>query len=255
MTKKIFYGIVVCVMVLISACSSNKILEQSNAEASMKIADAYFARGKYNKAIPFYEKIVNESNSVLMAEAQMKLADCYFEREDFIDARFEYEEYIRQFNDNREVARAFFRIGVSYYELSLSAHYDQSETFAAIDSFTEYIDRFPFDERKKEALDYVNKCRYKLLEKKYYNGFAYYKVSDFPAALLYFEEIIELDNLNELDKKSRYYSVLMYIEREDIKNASAVAATYFTRYEDTPEADKIRRKIARLERKLARKNS
>ena len=60
----------------------------------------------------------------------MKLADCYYERGDFIDARFEYEEFIRQFNDNRDVARAFFRIGVSYYELSLSPHYDQSETFA-----------------------------------------------------------------------------------------------------------------------------
>ena len=240
-------------MVFISACSNNKLLKQSNAETAMKTADEYFERGKFNKAIPFYEKIVNESNSVLMAEAQMKLADCYFERDDFIDARFEYEEFIRQFSDNRDVAKAFFRIGVSYYELSLSAHYDQSETFAAIDAFTEYIDRFPFDERKKEALDYINKCRYKLLEKKFYNGFAYYKISDFPSAFLHFEEIIELDNLNELDKKSRYYSVLMYIVREDIDKASEIAETYFTRYEDTPEAEKIRRKIARLQRKLAKR--
>jgi outer membrane protein assembly factor BamD len=250
MIKKLFYGIIVLMLITISACSSNKLLKQSNAAEAMQIGDSFFERGKYVKAIPYYEKIVNESNSILMAEAQMKLADCYFQRKQYIDARFEYEEFIRQFSDDRSVARAFFRIGVCYYEQSPSAHYDQTETFSAIEAFGEYIDRFPFDEQKKEALDYINKCRYKLLEKKYHNGYAYYKMSDYPAALMYFEEIIQLNNLNELDKKSRYYSILMYLERKDLTNASNLADAYYTLYGDTPEAVNIRHKIERLEKNL-----
>ncbi|MCF7918415.1 MAG: outer membrane protein assembly factor BamD [Candidatus Cloacimonetes bacterium] len=251
MAKKIFYGIMV--LIILSACSGNRQLKQSNAAEAMKIADAYVERGKLKKAIPFYEKIINESNSILMAEAQMKLADCYFQRHDYIDARFEYEEFIRRFSDSRDVAKAFYKIGVCYFELSLAPHYDQTETFSAIDAFTEYIDRFPFDERKKDAVEYINKCRYKLLEKRYYNGYAYYKISDFPSALLYFEEIIALNNLNELDKKSRYYSTMMYIVREDIINASEMAETFYTRYDNTPEARKLRNKIANLEKKLQKR--
>ena len=175
-------------------------------DQAKKIADQYFTREKYKKAIPYYQKIVNESNTALMAEAQLRLADCFFYRKEYIDARFEYEEFIRQFSANPLVASAFFRIGVCHYNLSLDAHYDQNDTFSAIDAFGKYLDRFPFDEQKKEALDYIKKCRYKLLEKKFYNGYAYYKMSDYPSSLLYFDEIIQLNNHDRLDKKAIYYS-------------------------------------------------
>lgn len=248
MIKKFLFFVLT--VIVLSSCSSNRVLEYGTAEEAMKIADEYFNNGKYRKAIPYFQKIVNESSTILMAEAQMKLADSFFLKNDFIDARFEYEEFIRQFSDHPEVSKAFFQIGVCYYELSAAPHYDQEETYSAIDAFSEFLDRFPFDQRKNEAIDYINKCHIKLLEKKFWNGYAYYKISDYPSALMYFQEITRLNNINEIDMKSRFYSAVMYIVREDIENAEAVAETLFERYPDSKEAEKIGKKIAKLKRKL-----
>ena len=219
-------------------------------EQAKKIADQYFVREKYKKAMPYYQKIVNESNTVLLADAQMKLADCYFFRKEYIDARFEYEEFIRQFSEHPLVASAFFQIGVSYYNLSLNAHYDQNETFSAIDAFSEFLDRFPFHEQKNDALDYIKKCRYKLLEKKFYNGYAYYKMSDYPSALLYFDEIMQLNNYDDLDKKAIYYSARMYLFRKDLNNTEKMLSRLTEKYPDDKKTSIILKKKEKLIKEL-----
>lgn len=250
MLKKIWIPVLLIILLLLSACSSTKAIQQMSPENAKQTADNFFALGKYKKATPYYQKIINESSTIFLADAQMRLADCFFFRKEYIDARFEYEEFIRQFSDHPQVARAFFQIGVCYNKLSLDSHYDQDETFSAIDAFTEYIDRFPFDEHKNEALQYIKNCRYKLLEKKYHNGYAYYKLSDFPSALLYFNEIIELNNHDELDKKAIFYSAKMYLYRKDLINTDLMLAKLNQKYPDDKETKIIQHKRDKLERKL-----
>ncbi|MDP8220879.1 MAG: outer membrane protein assembly factor BamD [Candidatus Stygibacter frigidus] len=250
MLKKIWTPALLIIILLLSACSSTNAIQKMSPENAKQTADNYFAMGKYKKAIPYYQKIVNESSTILLADSQMRLADCFFFRKEYIDARFEYEEFIRQFSDHPEVARAFFQIGVCYYKLSLDAHYDQDDTFSAIDAFSEYIDRYPFDENKNEALKYIKDCRYKLLEKKYHNGYAYYKLSDFPSALLYFNEIIELNNHDQLDKKALYYSAKMYLYRKDLENTDLMLAKLSLKYPDDKKTEIIQRKRDKLAKKL-----
>ena len=108
-----------------------------------------------------------ERYSAFTAEAQMKLADCYFLQNDFTEARFEYEEVIRLYKEYEEIGKAYFQIGVCYWEESLSPQYTQTETNLAISAFETFLEKFPTDKRKNEAIDYINKCRYKLLTKKY----------------------------------------------------------------------------------------
>lgn len=252
MLKRVSLSIFVFALLLISSCSSNRILEYGTAEEALQMANEYFNEGKYRKAIPYYQKIVNESSTILMADAQMKLADSFFNRHDYIDARFEYEEFIRQFSDHREVAKAFFQIGVCYYELSAAPHYDQTETYSAIDAFKEYLERFPFDQRKEEAIEYIKNCQMKLFEKKYWNGYAYYKISDFPAALLYFNEITDLNNINEIDRNARFYSAMIYIARKDLVNAEATTQILVERYPDSKQSAKIKKKLEKLRNRLTK---
>jgi outer membrane protein assembly factor BamD len=250
MIKKAWLLIPLTLIILLSACSSTNAIQQMTPEQAKENADNYFALQKYKKAMPYYQKIINESSTIYLAEAQLRLAECYFNRKEYIDARFEYEEFIRQFSDHPRAATAFLQIGVCYYKLSLDAHYDQNETFSAIDAFTEYIDRFPFHEQKNIALKYIKDCRYKLLKKKYYNGYAYFKMSDYPAALLYFKEIITLNNLDELDKKSLYYSAKMYLYREDLANTETMLEKLTEKYPDAKQTKTIQRKKDKLVKKL-----
>ena len=201
-------------------------------EKKMEIADEFFEKRKYSKAIPYYSEVVFERNSKYTPEAQMKLADCYFEQAKYTDARFEYGEMIRLFSDYPEIGKAYFQLGICYYNETSSPHYTQEETYKSINAFETFIEKFPFDSKKKDAIDYIQKCRFKLLMKKYYNGYAYYKLYDYSAALMYFDEIIELGNNNEPDRLSLYYATKIYLERKDWVNAKTHGQKLINRYPD-----------------------
>lgn len=226
-------------IIIIAGCSSTDYLQKMSPEEAKTIADAHFAAEKYKKAIPYYQKIVNESSTIYMAEAQLRLADCFFYRHEYIDARFEYEDFIRQFSDHQLAGDAFFQIGVCYYKLSLAAHYDQDETFSAMDRFAEFMNRYPFHDKFFAAKEYVDKCKMKLIEKKFHNGYAYYKMSDYPSALLYFDEVREFDMLNDLDKEALYYSARMYHYRKDLTNLDLMLSIMQKKYPDAAKTAKI----------------
>jgi len=233
-------------IIFMFGCSKNKLYQNLPVAEKMKIANAFFDRGKYHKAIPLYSDIAFERNSILTAEAQMKLAECYFLQNKFMDARFELEEMIRLFPDYENISNAYYKIGICFYEESLNPHYTQEETERAIDAFEIFLEKFPFAENRDKAVEFIQKCHYKLLKKKYNNGYAYYKLYDYSSALMYFNEIIELGNQDKLDRMSLFYSTKIYIFRKNNENALKTAGALSMRYPDSKEVEKINKLLKKL---------
>ncbi|MFC1888044.1 outer membrane protein assembly factor BamD [Candidatus Cloacimonadota bacterium] len=242
--KKIIY--LVIVVFLFGACSSTKISKSMSVEEKMAKADEFYNLEKYRKAIPYYTEVVLDRNSIYTAEAQMKLGNCYYYQDKFMEARFEYQELIRLFKKYSNLGEAYYRIGVCYFKESLKPHYTQEETRKAILAFETYLDKFPFHDKKEEAQDYLAKCNYKLLEKTYYNGYAYYKLSDYSSALLYLEEVTSLNITDELDKKALYYSGKIFCYRKDKGNTLLVLDKMKQRYPDADETKTIEKLLAKI---------
>lgn len=238
--------LLILAVIIVAGCSSNKISNKINVQQKMQKADELFEQEKYSKAIPHYTEVVFERNSVYTPKAQMKLADCYYNQNKFTEARFEYEELIRLFSDYKDIGRAYFQLGVCYFNETLSPHYTQEETYKAITAFETFIEKFPFDAKKKDAIDYIQQCRYKLLMKKYYNGYAYFKLFDYSAALMYFDEIIELGNNNEPDRMSLFYATKIYLARNDFANARSTGHKLINKYPQTEEAEKITAELEKI---------
>lgn len=233
-------------LVILAGCSMNDARKGMTLEEKMTMADSFYAKKKYARAIQLYQNIVFEKQSAFTATAQMKIGDANYEMNKFVDARLAYEELIRMYPDFRDVKWAYYRVGVCFWEESLAAQYTQEETKKCIDALSVFLERYPSDELRQDALNYIQKAQYKLLEKHYYNGYIYYKMQDYSGALMYLKEIIDLGNVNHVDKMSLYYASLCYLKQSNWSEAKSTLQKMQTRYPDSKETKRIQKRVARI---------
>jgi outer membrane protein assembly factor BamD len=226
-------------IILLAGCARNKI--ELSTENKLVKADELYAKKKYSKAAILYDEISFEKKSASSAVALMKLADCYFQINKFTDARLKYTMMTTSYPDYTDIETAYFRIGVSYFEETLPPQYDQTETAQAIEAFRTFLDRFPSSDKYPEAIDYIRKCQSKLIQKKYHNGFIYYRMKDYSSALMYFDQITELGNLDKLDRQSLYYSIKIHIAQKNSEAANLAWQKLNARYPDSKEVSRLKR--------------
>jgi outer membrane assembly lipoprotein YfiO len=229
------------ILLAFAACSKNKT--ELSTEKKLAMADELYARKKFSKAAVLYDEISFERKSASTAYATLRLADSYYATNKFAEARLKYQQFIDGFPDHQSVADAYFRIGQCLFEESLKPDYDQDETVASIEAFRNFIDRFPQDSRYAQAVDYIRRAQYKLIEKKYQNGYIYYKMKDYSAALMYFEEVIALGNTDKLDKMSLYYSALLHLHQENQEAAQSAYQRLSSRYPGSAETKKLAKRF------------
>ncbi len=229
------------IILTLSACSKNKTT--LSTEARLKAADELFSKHKYARAAILYDEISFERKSAATAYATLKVAECYFAMNKFSDARTRYEQFIASFPDHADVNTAYYKVGECLFEESLPSQYDQTDTINCIEAFSLFIEKFPSDERYAKALEFIRKAQYKILEKTYQNGYIHYKMKDYSAALMYFDEIIVLGNEDALDRMSLYYSAKLHLRQKNEAKAKASYDLLHSRYPNSKEARKLSNKF------------
>lgn len=238
--KKIF--LLVVILGLLIGCSNNLYENKSETER-FKIANNYFNQGKYRKAIPIFESIVSYKTSGITTNAQAKLAESYYLMGQYENARLEYQFLMRYSSNMSDLEIAYFRIGECFWKTSEPASYTQEETNAAISALEEYLTRYPTGKYRSEALEIIKQAELKLLEKAYLNGYTYYMLSDYPAALLYFSEVLATGSVSEIDMKSAYYSAKIYYEQGNMDRANSFKEYLKLSYPNEKETKKIIKKL------------
>lgn len=230
----------ILLLLLLFACSSNNAKKPSIAQRVEK-ADKYFAEERYNRAKEIYQEIVFERNSSYTAHAQWQLAMCFFNQEKYSDAVYEFNEFLRLFPDHQNVGDAYYYLGYCNYKESEPSQYTQDETIKAIEYFGVFLEKYSSNPHRADAIKYTNECNAKMLQKNYENGYIYYMMSDYSSALMYFDEIIELGNADEIDKLSLYYSAKIFLFRKDQANTEKYLAKMEERHARSEELSELKR--------------
>lgn len=227
---------------LLFGCSNNLYEKKSETER-FEIANNYFNQGKYRKAIPIFESIVSYKTSAITTDAQAKLAESYYLMGQYENARLEYQFLMRYSSNMNDLEIAYFRIGECYWINSEPASYTQEETNAAIAALEEYLTRYPTGKYRAEAIEIIKEAELKLLEKTYLNGYTYFMLSDYPAALLYFSEVLATGSVSEIDMKSAYYSARIYYEQGNLDRANSYKEYLKLSYPNEKLTKKIIKKL------------
>jgi len=118
-------------------------------------------------------------------EVILKAADKYYEKKNWKQALALYDRLPNLLAGTDELA------DMSYKQASRDYNLDQESTIAAINELQEFLNTYPGSERSKNISKLVDELSYKLEFKAYENARQYYKMAEYKAADIAFENVLE----------------------------------------------------------------
>ncbi len=126
-------------------------------------------------------------------EAQLKIADVYFMQESWAEASLAYEAFRDLHPKHEKVPYAMFRASESYFnDLPGTVARDLTAGQKALDSYNEFLRRFPTAAEAPEARKRVAECRRLLAEKELYIADFYNKRDVTVSARPRYQKILDL---------------------------------------------------------------
>ena len=178
---------------MLSACQTKfgKVLKSTDYTYKLKKADEYFANKKYEKAQELYSELFPVlKGSDKFEELYYKYAYCSYYQQDYANAQSMFSGFLGVFPNSPKSEEIAYLQALSFFKQSPQAGLDQVNTHKAIGMMQSYINNYPNSARVKDALEIIAKSRKKLEMKDFKTAKLYYDLSQFRAAGITFNDLI-----------------------------------------------------------------
>jgi outer membrane protein assembly factor BamD len=203
--KPLIIAIPVLIVFLFSCSGFEKILKSDDYEYKYKMALEYYKKKDHYRYVTLLEQLQNVYRGTFRADTiEFYLAMGYFNQGDYLLAGHQFDMFRKNYKRSAFTEDAEFMYAYCYYKSSPRPELDQTNTYAAIEAFTEYINRYPNTKRKTEVNKIMNELKDKLVEKSYLSSMLYYKIGDYKAA------IVAIRNSINDYPQSKYREELMF---------------------------------------------
>lgn len=179
--KKIILAFVAAVM-LFSSCYNeyNAVYKYADAHYRYEYAKECFANAKYSRATPLLEEVISFQKGTDNAEESLyMLAMSQYCDKDYESAQLSFAKYFSTYTKGRYAELACYYKAMSLYMCTPEPRLDQSETFAAIKAFQDYLDIFPEASLKEESHRYLYELQDKLVRKELHSAQLYYDLGTY----------------------------------------------------------------------------
>jgi len=180
---------------------------------------ALFSR-KFGTAKERFKKLLETSpESEFSRTARLGLAEAYYRDGDYEEAAQAYEDYLELHPLSPNSDYVQYKLGMCYYKLMLPADRDQSYTEKAIEAFDKLIKVYPSSPWALRASQIIKECKERLAQHDIYVGKFYYKVKEYNAAKLRFEDAYHRIQEGETAAQALYWLGKTFEELGDKQKA------------------------------------
>lgn len=171
------------------SCSKfQKAQRSTNAEQKFASATAYYDKGDFYKASVLFEELLPMLKGTKNAElAQFKYSYCQYYMGQYVMSNYYFKKFHETYPSSEYAEEALFMSAKSNAISSPDVELEQSTTQEALDAVQDFIRRYPNTKYKEECNQMIDNARAKLEEKAYNGAMLYYKLDDFRAAILCFD--------------------------------------------------------------------
>ncbi|MBN2364585.1 MAG: outer membrane protein assembly factor BamD [Calditrichaeota bacterium] len=176
----------------ILSCGKKVPKETFTAEKYFEYAKNLFDKEKYLDAITEFTVITLKfSGNPLVDDAQFYLAESHYMNEEYLIAVAEYQKLVNDYPESPYVPEAFYKVGMSFLNLSQRPELDQEYTLKSLRQFQNFIEAYPDSEYRQKAEERILELRSKLARKQLLGANVYRKMGIYDSAIIYYNILLE----------------------------------------------------------------
>jgi outer membrane protein assembly factor BamD len=185
-------GLFISVIFLLSCNNKfNKILKSNDYEYKLKMADEYFDAKKYRLAQQLYEELYPVFKGTdKFEQLYYKDAYCFYYMEDYPNAENFFKGFLEVFPNSSKAEEVDFMHALCFYKQSPKLELEQINTAKTMGIMQTFINTHPGSSRIAEATEIIDKCRTKLEQKELRAADLYYKVGQYRAAAISYDNLL-----------------------------------------------------------------
>ncbi len=246
--KGIILGLMTALIVLSSCSTFQKTFNSTDNDKKYQAALDYYAQGDYYKSLRLLEdiksvyKATDKENQVLY-----HLAQCYYHQKDYVLGSYYFNRFWKDFPEDEKAEEALFLSAYCYYLDSPRYSLDQTTTIDAMKEFQTFLNAYPNSTRVEECNGLLDDLRSKLEKKAYETSNLYYKIGDFQAAVISFENMLDhfpdtqyREEVLFLILKARYIFASKSIENKKKERYTATIKSYNNLLKYFPETSYLK---------------
>ncbi len=246
MKKIVKLILLVLIALMLFNCAGKKPETYEDFNIYYKKAEQAFEKEKWLKAIDnFRLYILNNPGGELADDAQFYLGECYYNRGEYLLSIAEYTQMVERYKYSPLLVDGYYKIALSYYQLSPKYQRDQTNTHKALQQIQDFIDSYPDTDNAKKATLKIDELRNKLGRKIYESGVIYRKLSQWDAAILYFDNMLNTYYDSEYAIYAKYEKAYCYVKKHDFKSFQEMKTEIEN--DDSIETDKKSELIQKLD--------
>ena len=237
-----------CFAFYLIGCSA-RTHERPAVDVAMAQAMKSFDKERFVDSLDRFNRMgLDYAGSALMDSIRFMEAECQYQLAAFLLAADLYEEVIERYPSSELVDDARVRVADCFFELSPKYSLDQSLTYRAMQEYQGLLDDYPGSEHSALAEQRIDACRHKLAVKDVKNAELYYRMSSWPAALIYLDETLETwYDQPDVTELALYYKALCEYRMKRTADALATAREFVANYPDSAHTRDMEEMLVHLE--------
>ena len=170
----------------------DQAMKSADKDFILKVANEKFTKKKWADALALYDRLPNlVAGTDDAPNVDFNSAYANYYDKNYRLAANQFKNFVISFPQDPRKEEAAYLSALCYYEGSLQYNLDQSNTESAITELQNFLNEYPDSERSKNITQLVDELTYKLEFKAFENAKQYFRMGEFKAAAVTFENVLE----------------------------------------------------------------
>lgn len=178
-TKSLIIAIL-SIVALFGCSDYTKVLKTQDVSYRYEAAKAYYTEGHYNRAAELLNDLIMVTKGTSRGEECLFLLGmANYQGKNYDGAAESFKRYYQSYPKGAYNEEAHFNAGKALMEGAPEPRLDQTDTYNAVTEFSNFIELYPYSERRKDAQNYIFALQDKLVEKEYLSAKLYFNLGDY----------------------------------------------------------------------------